>query len=127
MNEEDKQAFEDWLSDASNHCSDALAYEHERNFCYQAWMAGCEYMRNKCNPLDALSLYEKLELERAKNKKLRDALDFYAKQSNWMGYHREVDTIIRSDCEPAKAFEDGFDIFLGGKRAREALKEVDNA
>jgi hypothetical protein len=32
-------------------------------------------MRNKSNPLDALSLYEKLETERAENKKLRDALE----------------------------------------------------
>jgi hypothetical protein len=30
-------------------------------------------MRNKSKPLDALSLYEKLERERAENKKLRDA------------------------------------------------------
>jgi hypothetical protein len=60
----------------------------------------------------------------AENKKLREALEFYANQTSWMGYHRSVDIIARSDCEPAKALSDDFDIFLGGKRAREALKEV---
>ncbi len=42
------------------------------------WQAACEYMRNKSGPLDALSLYEKLERERDENKKLRETLEFYA-------------------------------------------------
>lgn len=39
-------------------------------------------MTNIPNPLDALSLYEKLEREREENKKLRDALEFYAEYKN---------------------------------------------
>ena len=58
------------------------------------------------------------------NSKLRDCVEFYAKQSNWMGYHRDVDVIRSCDCEPTKADEDGFDIILGGKRARQVLKEL---
>jgi hypothetical protein len=77
---------------------------------------------------DKFVSHEELALEfeklQAENKKLREALEFYADQSSWMGYHRDVDTIRPCDCEPAKAREDEFDILLGGKRAREALKEV---
>jgi len=51
-----------------------------------------------------------------------EALEFYANRDNWCGYHREVDT-IPDDSEPAKA-DDGFDIQLGGKRARAALKAL---
>ena len=73
MNDKDKEEFEKWFKDF---------YEVDFNagnprFTGQsiAWKYACEYMRNKSNPLDALSLYEKLETERAENKKLREALE----------------------------------------------------
>jgi hypothetical protein len=50
-------------------------------------------------------------------------IEFYANQSNWMGWHRDVDTIRSCDLSPAKATEDGFDIMLGGKKARQFLEE----
>ncbi len=72
----------------------------------------CEYKQNEIDDL------------LAENAKLRECVEFYAKQSNWMGYHRDVDCIRPCDCEPEKADEDGFDIMLGGKRARQVLKEL---
>lgn len=57
------------------------------------------------------------------NAKLRECVEFYADQSSWMGWHRDVDSMPR-DTEPAKATSDGFDIMLGGKRARQLLKEL---
>jgi hypothetical protein len=73
MNDKDKEAFEKWFKDF---------YQVDFNpgdprFMNQSisWKYACEYMRNKSNPLDALSLFEKLETERAENKKLRDALE----------------------------------------------------
>lgn len=51
----------------------------------------------------------------------RKVIGFYAYKNHWIGYHREVDT-IRDDHEPSKA-DDGFDIQLGGKRAREHEKK----
>ena len=57
-------------------------------------------------------------------KKLGEAvgvIGFYANKQNWMGYHREVDTIMY-DSEEAFAESDGFRISLGGKRARAFLK-----
>jgi hypothetical protein len=109
MNNQDKEAFEKWFKDF---------YQIDRwdpRLMNQsiAWQAACEYMRNKSNPLDALSLYEKLETERAKNKKLRDALAWYADRKNCDNpdfVHIEID-------------EHGEEIADGGYRAREALKE----
>ena len=57
------------------------------------------------------------------NAKLRECVEFYADQSSWMGWHRHVDSMPH-DTEPAKAISDGFDIMLGGKRARQLLKEL---
>lgn len=62
------------------------------------------------------------ELEN-ENKKLRNALQFYASEDNWLGWHRDVD-MIKNDTEPAKAY-DGFDIMLGGKMARQTLRDLD--
>jgi len=64
MNDEDKEAFEKWYNGENNIICKGLHHEHR-----EAWQAACEYMRNKSNPLDVLSLYEKLERERAENKK----------------------------------------------------------
>ena len=62
------------------------------------------------------------ELEN-ENTKLRNALQFYASEDSWLGWHRDVD-MIKNDTEPAKA-SDGFDIMLGGKMARQTLKDLD--
>jgi hypothetical protein len=64
MNDQEKEAFEEWVE---------VAYSPTSSLA--AWQAACEYMRNKSNPLDALSLYEKLERERAENKELRKTLE----------------------------------------------------
>jgi hypothetical protein len=73
MNNQDKQEFEKWFKDFYQ----VDFNPGEPRFMNQsiAWKYACEYMRNKSNPLDALSLYEKLETERAENKKLREALE----------------------------------------------------
>lgn len=129
MNDKDKKAYAIYENTIS----------HREGYLYiarEAWQAACEYKDKEIELLnnEISWLEEKIDdfmdepditikKLQAENKKLREALEFYAKQSSWMGYHRDVDTIAPSDCEPAKAIEDGFDILLGGKRAREALKE----
>jgi hypothetical protein len=72
MNNQDKQEFEKWFKDFYQ-----VDFNRNSRLMNQsiAWKYACEYMRNKSNPLDALSLYEKLERERAENKELRDALE----------------------------------------------------
>ncbi len=73
MNNQDKEAFEKWYSEYFK--IKGITIINIPHHFTESWQAACEYMRNKSNPLDALSLYEKLETERAENKKLRDALE----------------------------------------------------
>ena len=70
MNDKDKEAFEKWWKSIFGN-----QVYFGFSLCEESWKSACEYMRNKPDPLDALSLYEKLEREREKNKKLREALE----------------------------------------------------
>lgn len=54
--------------------------------------------------------------------KLVEALKFYANKTNWFGYYQYCTSILGDD-EKAKD-EDDFDIVIGGRRARETLKEL---
>ena len=64
-----------------------------------------------------------------KNKKLREALVFYAKRENWQEviglccYH-DHQHFLPDDEDSIQ--EDGSQIWSGGKRARQALGEMDN-
>ena len=69
-------------------------------------------------------LRKEIEKLQAKNKKLREALEFYVDRSNWIGNHYYFAGIL-CDHEPLIR-EDGSPILLGGKRAREALKEMES-
>lgn len=69
----------------------------------------------------AFDRIQKLEEE---NKKLRDALEFYANQKSWYGLSNDRDTVELSDCEPAESIIHEKGIMLGGRRARQVLKEV---
>lgn len=77
MTDKDKEAFEKWFYSA------ILVNPLESH--KEAWQAALEYERKRRSPLDALSLYDKLERERARgekleaeNAKLRDCVEFYA-------------------------------------------------
>ena len=65
--------------------------------------------------------YQLIKDLREENARYREALEFYANQNSWIGYHRDCTSILKDDVK-AKAKEDGFDIIIGGRRAREALK-----
>jgi hypothetical protein len=119
MNDKDKEEFSKWWN----------PFIHSDTFTQtakDAWKAACQYKSDEySNIMQAMTQTSQNNFKlQAENKKLRQTLEFYADQANWVGYHRHVDTIRSCDCEPGKALEDGFDILLGGKKAREALKEV---
>ena len=63
---------------------------------------------------------EKFKELEAENKKLREALEFYALWSNWGGDVRMGSEIISDDCDYIEKWYE----YVGGKRAREALKEA---
>lgn len=72
---------------------------------------------------EAIACYkDKIKELQKENTKLKNTVEFYASEDNWIGWHRDVD-MIRNDTEPTKA-NDGFDIMLGGKRARQTLKDL---
>jgi hypothetical protein len=109
MNDKDKEAFKEW------YINKETLFEN----CLEAWQAACEYMRSKSNPLDALSLYVKLERERSENKKLREALEFYADKQNQIAPIYPYDGRNRPGADFTAPYR-----MDGGKKAREALKEV---
>ena len=73
MNDKDKEAFEEWYSEYFK--IEGITIINIPHHFTEFWKAACEYMRTKSNPLDALSLYEKLETERAENIELRKTLE----------------------------------------------------
>ena len=100
MNDRDEKKFSEWLK---NSWANIDSRDYPNLLSREAWHAACEYK----------------EIE---NKKLREALEFYVDRSNWIGNHYYFAGIL-CDHEPLIR-EDGSPILLGGKRAREALKEV---
>lgn len=76
-------------------------------------------------------LKKEIEELRAANQKLRGALAFYASKENWIS---EVETdgdavIVLSDMEPRELegyVGNKYDWPVGGKRARQALAQIDD-
>jgi hypothetical protein len=87
------------------------------------WRHNCGCYFIKAKEKEIQSLKSQLSEALSELKREMECVDWYAEQSSWMGYHRDVDTVASSDCEPARAQEDGFEIMLGGKRARQRIKE----
>jgi hypothetical protein len=97
MNDKDKEAFEKWLSDASNHYADALAYEFERHLCFVSWQAAIEYKEmQKINGSKMKQMNDRIEDLLAKNKKLREALDLCKQEATRPAY---VITICKEALE----------------------------
>jgi hypothetical protein len=114
MNDKDKEAFEAWWRNTF-HTDPPLKSSIFTKDIQDSWQAACEYMRIKHGPLDSLSLYEKLEREREENKKLREALEFYAEP--WERGEWEGDLLVRK----IGSYDQFIEVHL---IAREALKEV---
>lgn len=118
MNDKDKETFEKWRD---NNFSKLIevgnkgGLEKLNDNLAWCWQAACEYMRIKHGPLDSLSLYEKLEREREENKKLREALAFYAEP--WERGELDGELVVRK-IGSYDNFREVHSI------AREALKEV---
>ena len=109
MNDKDKEEFIAWYKNK----------ESEFDNCKEAWQAACEYKDKEINDDEELLRYHmnsigyrELKKLQAENKKLREALEFYAKETNWK-LNKNNHAPLFSKCE-----NDLGDI------AREALKEV---
>jgi regulator of replication initiation timing len=104
MEEKDKEAFNEWRNSTST-----------RLDIHDAWKAACEYSKQEySNIMDAMSRtsHNNAKLQ-AENKKLREALEFYAVNSL-----AKVEVGQKIDERLAREF------YVKGSYAREALKEV---
>jgi hypothetical protein len=145
MTDKDKEAFDKWELDYFGQNDNCPHYMlHIKN----TWQAACEYKnkeqfiegsihesggikremtwkessdmmenmyQNSIARLDRE--YKRIRKLQAENKKLREALEFYAKTESW-----DADGVICGDTY-APWGEQGIEV--GGKRAVEALKEVE--
>jgi hypothetical protein len=118
MNDKDKEAFDKWFIKTYRYDYKDLVIPKSVNPQKEAWQAAIEYERfnHKYCVVGSLDkLCEKLEAE---NKKLREALEFYADTSNPNSIFNP-DHDEEEDCE----FIESTQFTHFGKRAREALKE----
>ena len=124
MNDKDKEAFRLWAGEEEG---ESLLYD---GAAFHTWQAACEYKKDEIKELSYFkAIYnslidgaardtEKINKLQDENKKLREALEFYANKDNWENYSDEIYPCyikIKNDCDLN---------FYGGDKAREALKEV---
>jgi hypothetical protein len=133
MNDKDKEAFDEWRNSIST-----------RLDIHDAWQAACKYkdkeimneVRQTPSGVSVVKFNKELvrkEIEKlqAENKKLREALEYYANYDNWK-FEDVAACVIYMDGEPypshinGKAIRGFEELRVSGKRAREALKEVEN-
>jgi len=137
MNDKDKEAFEKWWQQLyDNHvefrdwqgCD--LATDGKEDMRY-GWQAACEYKQKEIDDLNKYVEFQanvmcdmgEIILENKKlqseNSKLRECVEFYAKTETW-----DADGwVVNSDIY---APWDKFGVMVGGKRARQVLKELED-
>ena len=115
MNGKDKEAFEAWWKEYTSNLSDTPT-EWD---VHDAWQAACEYMRDefKFQTPPAVFIYQDMNDKlQAENKKLREALEFYANSENF-----NIGEFSRTVYEYR---EDGLGSTWIGKKARKVLGEL---
>lgn len=110
MNDKDKELVE-WKEAARSEAEEVNRLQKEINDLKNLTYWTVEQNGNVTRHISIADV-EKLQTE---NKKLREALEFYANKYSWQGTH-----IGPSDYW----FDDKQGYYFGGLRAREALKEV---
>ena len=139
MNNKDKEALYTWIDNdvlSQDEISRFKSMSEQERVIFvteRTWQAACEYVRNefKFQTPPAVVAYMEMNDKLIKeNKKLRDALEFYAKTESWNAVdcdplYKSVSTvegvIDHSDIEDTS---DGTEIRYGGRKARQALREV---
>lgn len=140
MNDKDKEEFDKWFLEAYRYDYHKLVIPESVNPQKEAWQAACEY---KDKEIDDIYVGWQLALDyvnnskdeifklEAENKKLREALEFYADYQNWK-FSDKYACIIWMDHDNYPSHINGRKIngyeslFVSGKIAREALKEVND-
>jgi len=136
MNDKDKEAFDKWW--ISNKYELTPFYWHNTSLVgseiLATWQAACEYKRDEyLNIMKAMTQTSQNNFKlQDENKKLREALEFYADPENYIERYKDhwvhSTPCQKGDREFIKQYKHpGTEwigtVGVGGKRAREALKE----
>jgi regulator of replication initiation timing len=138
MNDKDKELMEykeaarseaeevNRLQTENKKLREALEHIYETSDDYDS----AKYAREELMEYKEAARSEAEEVNRlqAENKKLREALEFYADRNNWKfeSYSRDCKEVIDFSDLGCRSYTDEADFACssGGRRAREALKEV---
>lgn len=133
MNDKDKEAFEKWNEEYPEEYLNDLGLHL---LMKEAWLAACAHKQGE---IDELKLeYDKLidwaSEYKAENAKLKECLEWYGNPENWIIRKGDAwnksnpkehgdDEMIRHYKHPEKEWEGT--VTVGGKRARQVLRELD--
>jgi hypothetical protein len=128
MNDKDLEAFESWQKEIIQELkfNSVIGDNKHRGSLEFAWQAACEYKEDELMEYKeaARSEADEVNILQAENKKLREALEFYADKNNW---RKEFGNKLEYNAHRIKedfTLDENFTPY-GGKRAREALKEIE--
>lgn len=126
MNDKDKEAFEKWWIEFVKKDLGLNVKAIPDHKIEKAWQAACEYKDKEINDDEELLRnhmnsigYRELKKLQAENKKLREALEFYANEKNQIAPIYPHDGRNRPGADFTAPYR-----LDSGNRAREALKEL---
>jgi hypothetical protein len=120
MNDKDLEAFDEWREAARSEAEEVNRLQTENTNLKEQ----DKIISNEIKTY--IEIGRKLQ---AQNKKLREALEYYANYDNWK-FEDVAACVIWMDSEPypshinGKAIRGFEELRVSGKRAREALKEI---
>lgn len=137
MNDKDKEAFEEWDSLpvdqvlTQDECRKWLSYDcDDFIFCKKAWQAACEYKdKQYLSGGKMKEINERIEGLLAENAKMRECVEFYADPENYyLTTHQRprVKSSQRVLTDKDLSDVESHILQVGGKRARQVLKELDD-
>lgn len=136
MNNKDREALDKFIDEDSLSPEDTKRFaemsdgERATFIAERFFEAGAKHGRSQLNELrddNMLELYEIIKKLQEENKKLRECVEFYADKLNW------YDNTQINGSDQKAIFKDSEDcliksinkhIIIGGKRARQVLKEI---
>lgn len=143
MKDQDREAFEKWKENASATRDEIRKFEamseHEKiQHCIElTWQAACEYKQKEINEIELreaktnrgfVELASKFCSLRTENLKLIECVEFYADTGSWDAVEASDTSVISGvivDSDIYSPWEEQ-GISVGGKRAKEVLKELDD-
>ena len=151
MNDKDKEAFEKWWMEGFKGMSDMEVIKYVnvgKQTSLHGWQAACEYKQKEIDELEESlatrfaksyvagkdlskiiqkNLTNEVEKLQAENAKLRECVEFYADKLNWYDntqINGSDQKAIFKDAEDCLIKSINKHIIIGGKRARQVLKEL---